>query len=119
MEDVFVTAPSARFSACGFESCLRPVDIMVPALEKGESLNERVRSGWKCRAGETIPGGNRLRGNVTAFVPQGPFLKVEIDCGLRIVAAVSGNLVRDLAFQPGSAVTIVLRPADLYVIPKG
>jgi ABC-type molybdate transport system ATPase subunit len=58
-------------------------------------------------------------GRITAVVQQGPFLKVTIDCGVRIVATVSGHVSRELAVEPGCAVTIVLRPADLYVIPRG
>jgi translation initiation factor IF-1 len=52
-------------------------------------------------------------------VAQGPFLKVSIDSGVRIVASVSGHVARELSLEPGCAVTIALRPADLYVIPRG
>ncbi len=62
---------------------------------------------------------NQLQGRVASVVTQGPFLKVSIDCGVRIVAAVSGQLARELALEPGCAVTIALRPTDLYVIPRG
>ena len=53
------------------------------------------------------------------MVTQGPFLKVSVDCGVPLVAAVSGHVARALDLAPGCGVTVVLRPADLYVIPGG
>jgi tungstate transport system ATP-binding protein len=82
--------------------CVRPEDVVVAASGGG--------------AGSAV---NRLQGQVAAVVPQGPYLKVSIDCGVRIVAAVSGHVARELAVEPGCAVTVALRPADLYVIPRG
>lgn len=82
--------------------CVRPEDVVVAA--PGD------------RRGTAV---NRLPGRVASVVTQGPFLKVSIDCGVLIVAAVSGQLARELAVEPGRAVTIELRPTDLYVIPRG
>jgi len=45
--------------------------------------------------------------------------KVAVDCGVRIVAAVSGHVTRELALAPGSDVAVTLRPSELYVIPRG
>ena len=82
--------------------CIRPEDVLVaaPGDRRGSSLN-------------------LLQGKVTSVVTQGPFLKVSIDCGVRIVASVSGHIARLLSLEPGRAVKIALRPADLYVIPRG
>ena len=82
--------------------CVRPEDVLVaaPGDRRGSSVNQ-------------------LQGRVASVVTQGPFLKVSIDCGVRIVAAVSGHVARELSLEPGCAVTIALRPADLYVIPRG
>ncbi|MHB8836623.1 MAG: ABC transporter ATP-binding protein [Candidatus Methylomirabilia bacterium] len=82
--------------------CVRPEDVLIaaPGDRRGSSANQ-------------------LQGRVAAVTAQGPFLKVSIDCGVRIVAAVSGHLARELALEPGRAMTIALRPADLYVIPRG
>ncbi len=82
--------------------CIRPEDVLVVA--PGDS-----------RGGAT---GNRLQGRITAVAPQGPLLKVTIDCGVSIVATVLGHFARAVGGQPGDAVTVVLRPADLYVIPR-
>jgi tungstate transport system ATP-binding protein len=81
--------------------CVRPEDV---ALSAG--------------GGEGAQAGNRLQGRVASVVPQGPLSKVTIDCGVRIIAAVSGQVTRDLALAPGSEVAVTMRPSDLYVIPQ-
>jgi ABC-type molybdate transport system ATPase subunit len=82
--------------------CIRPEDVLVaaPGDRRGSSLNQ-------------------LQGRVASVVAQGPFLKVSIDCGVSIVATVSGHIARGIPVEPGCVVTIGLRPADLYVIPRG
>jgi tungstate transport system ATP-binding protein len=93
-------APTMRVGSAGL-LCIRPEDVLLaaPGDRRGSSVNQ-------------------LQGLVASVVAQGPFLKVSIDCGVRIVAAVSGHVARELALEPGCAVTIALRPADLYVIPR-
>ncbi len=83
--------------------CIRPEDVVFAAPGGGEG----------------IPAGNRFPGRVVSVVPQGPLVKVAIDCSVRIVAAVSAHVARERAVVPGNAVTIALRPPDLYVIPRG
>jgi hypothetical protein len=63
--------------------CVRPEDVLVtaPGDRRGSDA------------------GNRLQGCITAVAPQGPFLKVSIDCGVMIVAAVSGHTARDLPWS--------------------
>ena len=87
-------APGMRVGSAGL-LCVRPEDVVVAAA------GDRRR----------LPRPTSCRGRVAAVVPQGPFLKVTIDCGVRIVAAVSGHVARDLAIEPGRAVTVALRPA--------
>jgi tungstate transport system ATP-binding protein len=82
--------------------CIRPEDVVVGIPAHGENG----------------AAGNRLRGRVAALVPQGLYQKVTIDCGIPIVAAVSGQVARGLRLERGLAVTVELRPADLYVIPR-
>ena len=94
-------APGMRVGSEGL-LCVRPEDVLVAAPGVGAA-----------------PRCNQLQGRVAALVPQGPFVKVTIDCGVPIVASVSGHVARGLAVDPGCAVTVALRPADLYVIPRG
>ncbi len=95
-------APGMRVGSEGL-LCVRPEDVEIAA------------SG----AGDDYRGANRLPGRIAALAPQGPFLKVTIDCAVRIVATVSGHVARELALAPGCAVTVALRPANLFVIPRG
>jgi tungstate transport system ATP-binding protein len=82
--------------------CIRPEDIQLTAS-----------------GSQAFPAGNCLRGRVLSLVPLGPASKVTLDCGVRVIAAVSGHVARELALEPGAAVTAALRPSDLYVIPRG
>jgi tungstate transport system ATP-binding protein len=94
-------APGLKVGAAGL-LCVRAEDVGIAAATS-----------------EGVSARNRIPGRVVAVSQQGPFLKVSVDCGVTIVAAVSGHLARELALQPGCAVTVALRPADLYAIPKG
>lgn len=95
-------SPSLRAGSAGL-LCVRPEDVVVGAAGNGAGA----------------PAVNRLSGLVAAVVAQGPFLRVSIDCGVRIVATVSAHVARELSVAPGSAVTVALRPSELYVIPRG
>ena len=83
--------------------CIRPEDVLLTATSRGD---------------DALPG-NCIAGQVSSVIPQGPLSKVTIDCGVRIVAAVSGHVARELALAPGREVAVTLRPSDLYVIPRG
>jgi tungstate transport system ATP-binding protein len=100
--EVGSAAPGMTFGAEGL-LCVRPEDVLLSASP---------------RAGE-VPSGNCLPGRVVAVVPQGPLIRVTVDCGVPVVAAAAAHLVRDLGLGPGSAIVVQLRPADLYVIPRG
>jgi len=80
--------------------CIRPEDVVLSA------------SGTEAAAGNHFPG------RVASVIPQGLLSRVTIDCGVPIVAAASGHVVRELALAAGCAVRVALRPADLYVIPR-
>lgn len=98
--EVGAAAPGMKSGSDGL-LCIRPEDVMLTAPG----------------AGDIAPAGNHLRGRVVSVVPQGPLSKVTLDCGVRIVAAVSGHVARELALEQGCAVRVALRPSDLYVIP--
>jgi tungstate transport system ATP-binding protein len=99
---VGAAAPGMTIGAEGL-LCVRPEDVVVTAAADGGG----------------IPPGNRLQGRIAAVVPQGPFLKVTVDCGARITAALSGHAGRQFTTELGRPVTVALRPEDLYVIPRG
>jgi tungstate transport system ATP-binding protein len=61
-------------------------------------------------------GGNRLPGIVTEVVPSTPFVRVVVDCGFPLVAAVTSRSVRDLGLAPGVAVTAVFPASAPHLI---
>jgi tungstate transport system ATP-binding protein len=79
--------------------CVRPEDVVLASADRE-------------------PGANRLWGRVVSVLPQGPFFKVTVDCGVRVVAAVSGHVARELELRPGCVLAVELRPSDLYVLPR-
>jgi len=99
--EVGAAAPGVSSGSEGL-LCIRPEDVVIAS------------SG----AGGGAPAGNRLLGRVASVVPQGPLNKVAVDCGVRVVAAVSGHVTRELGLAPGCEVAVTLRSSDLYVIPR-
>ena len=99
--DIGAAAPGLGDAAEGW-LCVRPEDVLVSVLAGA--------------GGPWSP--NHLPGRIVEVVPHGIFLRATIDCGVRIVAAVPGQFTRELALEPGLAVRVGLRPADLYVIPR-
>jgi len=92
-------APGLTVGSAGL-LCVRPEDVEIEVA-----------------AAAAAP--NRLPGTVVAVVQQGPFLKVSVECGVMIVALISGHLARELAVRPGSPVTVALPLSNLYAIPQG
>jgi molybdopterin-binding protein len=60
---------------------------------------------------------NRLDGVVRAVVASTPFVRVVVDCGFPLVAAVTPRSVSDLGLGPGVAVTAVFKASAAHLIP--
>ncbi|MEX1168597.1 MAG: ABC transporter ATP-binding protein [Chloroflexota bacterium] len=67
-------------------------------------------------SGATLSARNRIRGRVVALEPAGPLVRVRIDCGFPLVAAVTRPALEDLALRPGSAVAAILKAQAVHVI---
>jgi tungstate transport system ATP-binding protein len=73
-------------------------------------------------AGEILPAStarNHLHGVVTAVIPSTPYVRVVVDCGFSLVAAVTARSIADLALAPGSLVTAVFKASAAHLIPQG
>jgi molybdate transport system ATP-binding protein len=64
----------------------------------------------------TLSARNRLRGRVVAIEPAGPLVRVRIDCGFPLVAAVTRPAVEELALRPGLPVAVILKAPAVHVI---
>jgi tungstate transport system ATP-binding protein len=59
---------------------------------------------------------NRLPGVVQGVVPSAPFVRVVVDCGFPLVAAVTSRSVSDLGLAPGVAVTAAFKASAAHLI---
>lgn len=66
--------------------------------------------------GSSLSARNRLPGRIVALEPAGPLVRVRIDCGFPLVAAVTRPALEDLALRPGSAVAAILKAQAVHVI---
>lgn len=62
---------------------------------------------------------NRLPGRVAAVVPEGPVLRVTVDCGFPLAARVTRQTVEDLGLAVGAAVTALVKAPAVHLIPRG
>ena len=71
-------------------------------------------------AGEVVPAStarNHLYGVVTAITPSTPYVRVVVNCGFPLVAAVTARSIADLALVPGVRVTAVFKASAAHLIP--
>jgi molybdate transport system ATP-binding protein len=102
-----VAVGSARLSAMGDESlpaecyaCIRAEDV---ALAKGE-VSTAV---------------NQLGGSVRAILPEGPMVRVEVDCGFRLTALLTRQVHAGLDIREGDSVTALVSPRAIALVPPG
>jgi tungstate transport system ATP-binding protein len=107
--------------------CLRPEDVTVwvdpdtghaPAPGDGARLPAPVAG--------TTPGAepaavssarNHLPGRVTRLVPDGPLVRVTIDCGVPVVASITRASAADMRLAEGRAVVCTFKATAVHLIP--
>jgi len=83
--------------------CLRAEDVL---LERGApAFRESAR--------------NHLAATVTAVTPEGPLVRVALDCGFPLSALVTRPARDELGLVPGAAVTAVVKAASIVLVPRG
>ena len=81
---------------------IRAEDVIVVADADGTSGGVSAR--------------NRLGGSVVSIEPAGPLVRVHLDCGFPLVAAVTRPAVEELGLRPGRPVSIILKAPAVHVI---
>jgi molybdate transport system ATP-binding protein len=61
---------------------------------------------------------NRLTCVVTAVAPEGPLVRVGLDCGFPLVALVTRPAATDLGLQPAGRVTATFKAQAVHLIPR-
>ena len=80
--------------------CIRGEDVLV---ERGEPGPSTAR--------------NRLRGRITALLPEGPLVRLTLDCGFPLESLVTRHACADLGLVEGEAVTALLKASAIHLIP--
>lgn len=80
--------------------CIRGEDV---ALQKGPPSESSVR--------------NHLPARITSLVPEGPLVRVGLDCGFELTALVTRPACEELRLQVGDQVTANLKAPAIHLIP--
>jgi tungstate transport system ATP-binding protein len=82
--------------------CLRPEDITLSIA-----------------AGDTITSArNHLQGRITRITPNGPLVRVFVDCGLPIVALITRGSANEMKLLVGQSVTVTFKATAVHLIPR-
>ena len=60
---------------------------------------------------------NRLAGRVRSVILEGPLARVELDCGMPLVAVVTAQSVAEMRLQPADAVSAIVKTTSVHVAP--
>ncbi len=112
---VSVDASGALFEAVGdldigraVMLCLRPEDItlwpdgITPRREGAPASSAR----------------NRIQGRITRIIPQGPLVRVQVDCGFPLVALITRASTEDLGLVEGKTVSATFKASAIHLIPR-
>jgi molybdate transport system ATP-binding protein len=82
--------------------CIRAEEVI---LEKGAPVPSSAR--------------NRLSGLIQALVPEGPMVRVSLDCGFPLMALVTRQACREMGLTEGDGVTAVIKAPAIHLVPRG
>jgi len=88
--------------------CLRPEDITL----------------WpdgRTPRGEGTPASsarNRIQGRIRRIIPQGPLVRVQVDCGFPLVALITRASTEDLGLVEGKTVSATFKASAIHLIPR-
>jgi molybdate transport system ATP-binding protein len=80
--------------------CIRAEDVI---LLKGASSPSSAR--------------NRLAATVQSLTPEGPHMRVDLDCGFPLTAIVTKQACDEMALKPADAVTALVKAPHIHLIP--
>lgn len=103
-----VEAGSARLTACDPGDAEGDVFVCIRAeevvLERGPLPRMSAR--------------NHFTGGVTAITPEGPLLRVALDCGFPLAALITRPAYEELGLAVGETVTAVVKAMSVHLIPR-
>ena len=82
--------------------CVRPEDVTLMHPSERTSLSSAR---------------NHLAGTIASVTPTSAYVRVVVDCGFALVAAVTPRSVDDLALVPGAPITAVFKASAAHLLP--
>lgn len=89
-------------------ACLRPEDITLLPCESNGSGDPSPISSAR----------NRLQGRIQRLVPQGPLVKVVIDCGFPVVALITRTSAEEMGLVEEKPVYASFKASVVHLIPR-
>lgn len=62
---------------------------------------------------------NRLQGTVSSVTPEGPLVRIGLDCGFALAAVVTRQACRDLDIKEGERLTAIVKSPSVHLIARG
>jgi molybdopterin-binding protein len=82
--------------------CVRPEDVTLFPAGSAPASSAR----------------NRLSGSITRMLPQGPLMRVEVDCGFPLMATITRASAREMGMSEGLPVVATFKATAAHLIPK-
>ena len=98
-----VEATADGFTAAEALVCLRPEDVVLSL--SGLDVPSSAR--------------NHLQGNVRRITATGSEVRVEVDCGFRVVASITRRSLEEMGLRVGSPVVASFKATAVHLIPRG
>ncbi len=73
---------------------------------------------WVGGAVPTSSARNRMKGVVTRLIPQGPLVRVSVDCGFPLVALITRSSAEEMGIEPGKPVTASFKASATHLIAR-
>jgi len=89
-------------------ACLRPEDITLLPCGSADGSDPSPRSSAR----------NRVQGSIQRLVPQGPLVKVIIDCGFPLVALITRASAHEMELVEGCRVFASFKASVVHLIPR-
>jgi molybdate transport system ATP-binding protein len=105
-------ALASSFPTCECYVCIRAEDVI---LEK-ENASSTGREGGA--GGRASSARNRLGGHIKGIVPEGPMVRVLVDCGFPLTALVTHQACQDLQMRPGDRVSALVKAPAIHLVPR-
>jgi molybdate transport system ATP-binding protein len=95
-----LVGPAVRTLPAEVFICIRGEDVLVQLEGAGPATD------------------NRLPGRVLSLTPEGPLVRIILDCGFRVVALVNRLRCAELGLHEGAGVTAVIRPSAVHLMAR-